>query len=251
MTIHHSSSFSSAVVGLVSCVATMWASANSLGWDISVTPQPAGTLQPVYARITNVQTCFVDPQTLRLSQDGSTIRITTQAIPGCLPTGGGQVIDVSLGSFPAGSFNVSVRDAGGVEVASTSFSVDDTYSGRTHAFPIVDYTDHWWNSQESGWGMSIMQHPDGQLFAVWFVYNNATQPTWYTLQPGQWSDFKTFTGTVYKTTGPYFGGPFDPRQVGVTQAGTATLSFDSPSTGTFNYIIDGVTSSKSIARLPF
>jgi hypothetical protein len=138
-----------------------------------------------------------------------------------------------------------------VEVASTSFSVADSYSNRSHPFPIVDHTDHWWNPQESGWGMSIMQHANGQLFAVWFVYNNANQAVWYTLQPGQWTDFKTFTGTVYKTTGPYFGGPFDPHQVGVTQAGSGTLSFDSPSTGTFTYTVDGVSASKTITRLQF
>jgi hypothetical protein len=117
--------------------------------------------------------------------------------------------------------------------------------------PSIDVSDHWWNPQESGWGMSIMQHPSDRLFAVWFVYNASNQPVWYTLQPGTWTTFTRYTGPIYKTTGPYYGGPFDPTQVGITQVGTGTLTFTDYKTGTFSYTVEGVSGSKPITRLPF
>lgn len=222
-----------------------------LGWSVGVSPPSPSALQPVYARVMNTQTCLIDPQTLLIRQDGSTVRITVRAIPGCLSTGGGDAVDVSMGSFPPGNFTVVVADSGGLQLTAANFVVVDNHAGKTAPFPLVDYSDHWWDSHESGWGMSIVQHTSDQLFAVWFVYNSANQPTWYTLQPGRWTSSTVFTGPVYKTTGPYFGTSFDPNLVTASLAGTATLSFSGPSSGVFTYNIEGVSNTKPISRLPF
>ena len=240
------------LLGISLCAAPV--RADIAGWGVSVSPQTPQTLQPVYARITNTQTCFIDPQTLSRRQEGSTIRITPRAIPNCVPTGGangGDAVDVSLGSFPAGSFSLVVVSTDNVQLTSTQFTVSANYATKTSPFPLVDYSDHWWNMQESGWGMSVVQHPSDRLFAIWFVYNSASQPIWYTLQPGQWTNATTYTGPVYKTSGPYFGANFDPHQVSAAQVGTATLSFVNPTTGSFTYNVDGVTGTKAITRLPF
>jgi hypothetical protein len=219
-----------------------------------ILPSSPVILQPVVARLVTNQTCLVDPHTLRLTQNGSTIRIDAQAVPPCISTSGPVVTqDVSLGQFPPGNFDVVLffTRSTPTQVVSAHFSVADTYPTKTGQFPLVNYTDHWWNSLESGWGLSIMQHPSDRLFAVWFVYNQTGQPVWYTLQPGTWTAPTIYTGPVYKTTGPYYGGPFDPRQVGITQVGTATLSFTDSNSGTFSYTVEGVTGSKPITRLPF
>ena len=242
------------VVVLGIALSAVPAKADIAGWAVSVSPQTAQPLQPVYARITNTQTCFIDPQTLSRRQEGSTIKITPRSIPNCVPTGGnggGDVVHVSLGSFPAGTFTLAVVSTDNVQLTSAQFTVNDNSASKTGPFPLVDYSDHWWNAQESGWGMSVVQHSSDRLFAVWFVYSNANQPIWYTLQSGQWTSPTAYTGPVYRTTGPYFGTSFDPRQVSATQAGTATISFDTPTTGSFSYSIDGVTGTKAISRLPF
>jgi len=223
-------------------------------FSVMILPSNPVILQPVVARLVTSQTCLVDSRTLRLSQNGSTIRIDAQAVPPCISTSGPVVTqDVSLGQFPPGNFDVVLffTRSTPTQVVSAHFSVADTYPTKTGQFPLVNYTDHWWNSLESGWGLSIMQHPSDRLFAVWFVYNQTGQPVWYTLQPGTWTGPTIYTGLVYKTTGPYYGGPFDPRQVGITQVGTATLSFTDSNSGTFSYTVEGVTGSKSITRLPF
>jgi hypothetical protein len=157
-----------------------------------------------------------------------------------------------LGSFGAGSFSVVVTDSAGVQLTSGSFTVNDTYANKTSPFPVVDYSDHWWNPQESGWGTSIMQHPSSEvLVVVWFVYNSAGVPTWYVIPSGQWTNAVTYTGTVYKTTGPFFGSSFDPSHVSVTPAGNATLSFTGYATANFSYTVDGITGTKAITRLSF
>ncbi len=116
----------------------------------------------------------------------------------------------------------------------------------------MNYSDFWWNPSESGWGLAIQQGATNLLFAAWFVYDAMGKPVWYTLQPGRWTTaniYTTYEGPVYKTNGPYFGGFFDPSQVGEMQVGTGVLSFRNSNSGTFRYTIEGVTGSKTITRM--
>jgi hypothetical protein len=182
----------------------------------------------------------------------------------CFSTPPAFYADVALGRFPAGTYPLAVyrgplNPLNGTPFLDYSAQVVVTERVTQRSMlgnpnpppPSIDVSDHWWNPQESGWGMSIMQHPSDRLFAVWFVYNASNQPVWYTLQPGGWTSAWTYTGPIYKTTGPYYGGPFDPAQVGITQVGTGTLTFTDYTTGTFAYTVEGVSGSKSITRLPF
>ena len=164
--------------------------------------------------------------------------------------------DVELGRLPSGTY--TVQFVGLVTPPSMQFTVADgppvpTLQVPQQPVPAVNYSDIWWNPSESGWGLTIVQGPTKVLFAVWFVYDASGKPTWYTLEPGQATSagkFTTFTGPIYKTSGPYFGGPFDPAQVGLTQVGTGTLSFRHSDSGTFTYTVEGVTGSKAIVRQP-
>ena len=72
------------------------------------------------------------------------------------------------------------------------------------SFPLVNYTDQWWDPAESGWGIVITQHVDGAIFATWAVYGPDNKPVWYTLQPGSWSAYNTYSGPVYLDHGPVF-----------------------------------------------
>src|SRR5438034_7476458 len=83
-----------------------------------------------------------------------------------------------------------------------------------------DPTGLWWVPQESGWGMSLVQQQD-TIVAVVFVYDEAERPTWYVAtarDTGMHLDptgDELFAGTLYRTSGPWFGGGFDPHAVGV------------------------------------
>jgi hypothetical protein len=88
------------------------------------------------------------------------------------------------------------------------------------------------------------------IFVTLFVYQSNSQPTWFVGPSTQWSGTGShFTGPLYSTTGPYFGGGFDPHAVGVTQVGTVTFDGGSgATTGTLAYSVNGVNVTKSVQR---
>jgi hypothetical protein len=111
----------------------------------------------------------------------------------------------------------------------------------------TDYTDIWWNPAESGWGVNLAQNGNF-IFATFFIYGPEKTPTWYT---GHLQEDATgnFTGSLYATTGPWFGAvPFDPNQVGISQVGTATFQPNAADTGMLTYNVASMQVTKSIQR---
>ena len=78
----------------------------------------------------------------------------------------------------------------------------------------TNFSDQWWNPNESGWGASVLQQYD-TLFVDLFVYAPDGRPTWYTaaarFQPQ--SGRTLFAGDLYVTSGPWFGAFFNPAAV--------------------------------------
>ena len=228
--------------------------AQAQSYTVELVPPAPQSLEQVTLHVNSpagAQTCT----TAAVSMDTNTLRVTIRcgSSPPLLPPFPSSSFDVELGRFPPGTYYVEVVEG---NPATPAIYVAFTVTERhlfipPYFFPLVDYTDHWWNPLESGWGISIHQHTSDRLFAVWFVYSPSGQPVWYTLQPGEWTSSKDYTGPVYKTTGPYFGVPFDSTQVGVAQVGVGTLSFTDSNTATFSYTVEGVSGSKPITRLSF
>ena len=100
--------------------------------------------------------------------------------------------------------------------------------------PAVDYTDIWYLPAEAGWGVNLVQ-ADTVIFATFFVYSQGNVPTWYTATIVANADASSFTGTLYSTTGTWFGAPWDPTKVVNTPVGTATFTPSSPYQGTLSY----------------
>jgi hypothetical protein len=86
-----------------------------------------------------------------------------------------------------------------------------THSERAVADKTTDASDLWWIPTESGWGIQLVQQ-ETTIFATMFVYGPNKQPTWYVgLLSRDTPTTFTWTGTLYATTGPWFGTvPFDP-----------------------------------------
>ncbi|MFZ3321983.1 MAG: hypothetical protein WA190_06390 [Usitatibacter sp.] len=180
----------------------------------------------------------------------------------------GALYEVSGPTFFAGAFNpsaVHVATAGSLQVnfanAATA-TMTYTVAGQTRTVaitrqplssgntpPPVDYTDLWWNPNESGWGMTIAQQYN-EIFVAWYVYDSAGKPVWY-VAPNCAVNGSTCTGTLYGTTGPPFGPTFDSTSVHVLTAGTVTLTFSDPNNGTLTYTVNGVTATKAITRQLF
>ncbi len=89
----------------------------------------------------------------------------------------------------------------------------------------TDFTDIWYNPNESGWGMTLAQHGNN-VFGVWFTYDINGLPLWVVMPGVTFNGAMNFTGTLYTTTGPYYGNAsFDPAQVQVSAAGSMSFAF--------------------------
>ncbi|HUI98621.1 MAG TPA: hypothetical protein VLY46_00215, partial [Usitatibacter sp.] len=115
--------------------------------------------------------------------------------------------------------------------------------------PAVDYTDLWWNPDESGWGVAMAEQ-NANIFLAWYVYDNAGDPVWYVASNCSVSGGGC-SGTLYSTTGPAFGTSFDPGQVHVTTVGSVTVTFTDANDAVLSYTVNGVSASKAITRQVF
>src|SRR5208282_3005985 len=113
--------------------------------------------------------------------------------------------------------------------------------------PTIDVSDIWWNPNESGWGMQLVQS-NGFVFATLFVYDTGNQPVWYTGDLNNTGGLN-WSGSLNATTGPYFGTvPFNPSLVTLSQVGTMTIALTTPEQGTLTYTVNSVSVTKSIIR---
>ena len=120
-------------------------------------------------------------------------------------------------------------------------------AGAATATP--DYTDMWWNSDESGWGANIIQQGD-TIFATLFVYDASRQPTWFVAPSVPLQSDGSFTGTLYQTTGTYFfQKPYVASSVTTTAVGDLTFVPITPDHATLTYNVGGIVIVKDITRL--
>lgn len=114
-----------------------------------------------------------------------------------------------------------------------------------------DTSDLWWNPNESGWGMNVIQQGPVQFITL-FVYGSDGKATWFV---GPDTEFQAtnngtavFTGALYQTTGPAFSTTFNPSAVGVRQVGNINVTLTTLVSGSVSYSVDGVTVVKDIQR---
>ena len=117
------------------------------------------------------------------------------------------------------------------------------------AVPGFDYTDLWWNSNESGWGFNIIQHASNNIFGVIYTYETPNRPTWFVLPGGTWTSSTTFTGKIYRVTGAPGNVPF--RGGDVTELGDLVLLFTDRDHATLDYTVNGIHTRKQVMRQPF
>jgi hypothetical protein len=125
-----------------------------------------------------------------------------------------------------------------------------SFTGTARASSGTNFSDQWWNPNESGWGASMLQQAD-VIFVDLFVYGPDTRATWYTAamyyQP-QANGAIVFSGDLVATTGPWFGAFFNPSAVLARKVGTIVFNATSTDTGTLTYSVDGVVVTKNIER---
>ena len=111
---------------------------------------------------------------------------------------------------------------------------------------VTDFSDLWWNAAESGWGMQLVRGGDA-TFATLFVYGVSERPTFFTATlasaDGAWK------GTLYETTGPWFGAAgSDPAKVTVRAVGLLSFTPVTSESATLTYSVDGTSVTRSVTR---
>ncbi len=126
-------------------------------------------------------------------------------------------------------------------------------AAATQATPMSpDPTGHWYNPNESGWGATIAQQGD-VLFVMLFVYDEQGKPEWFVASNVRDTGGGVFSGTLYRTSGPWFGTAFDPMAVANQAVGTLAVqyavNFAGQASLRFNYIVNGIAVTKGVTRL--
>ncbi|NJD89260.1 MAG: hypothetical protein FIB05_14770 [Betaproteobacteria bacterium] len=228
--------------------------------ETRVVPAEPYAFEPVNLRM-DVDSCAFAPETVSVSSSSGVFRVIHRPNQ-CLLPGEPRVADILLGSLPAGTYEVQVfptADAFTPIVTGIRFTVRERPEIAVFprpARPLTDYSGMWYRPAESGWGLSFHQSSTRAVFAAWYVYDAADNPTWYTIESGQWTSATQWSGTVYRTSGPPLFAPvFDLVHVTRQPVGQASLDFTQrPSEegwATFTYTVGGSQGTKRITRHAF
>lgn len=155
------------------------------------------------------------------------------------------------GTLP--SDNRSINKSGAAAVNSpTNFAGQSGTVTVTAQPPALNFQGLWYRGEvESGWGVNVA-HQGDILFVTWFTYDTDGTQMWLVGPDVRRTTGNNYTGPLYRTTGPAFNAvPFNPSQVGVTNVGAVTLSFNNANNGMFIYNVNGISQSKPIVRQVF
>lgn len=144
----------------------------------------------------------------------------------------------------AGTFNYSMNGTSGlISIARQVFA-----TGLTA--PVPDFSDLWWNPDESGWGVSLTQQY-GVIFAVVYGYDANGKPIWYVASDCR-IDGNYCSGSLYQVKGGTVPTTaWDGTNLVVTTVGFIEFVFGDASNGTMNYFINGAAGTKVITRQSF
>lgn len=118
-------------------------------------------------------------------------------------------------------------------------------SGATSV--TTDQSDLWWNANEPGWGIQMVQR-DQAIFATIYIYSTGNTPTWYTALMNYQGNF-VWTGDLYLSNGSWFGAvPYNPAAFLTQKVGTMTWNAPNIGSGTLSYSVNGVQVVKNLVR---
>ncbi len=141
--------------------------------------------------------------------------------------------EIDLGRLPAGSYAVSVIETSPSftgEVTNVPFTVSDARALKPAPFASLDYSGHWWDPNDSGWGVFVWHDARDNLLVAWFTYTPDGKPMWYVFQPKFLGNATTADADIVQLTRA--PGPTSPPPApGVVVAvGKAKIDFTSSGT---------------------
>lgn len=105
----------------------------------------------------------------------------------------------------------------------------------------------YWNPQESGHGLFIMQ-AGNTLVPAWYTYDTDGKPLWFLISGATLQADGSYTGGVFRYTGaPFNQAPADSVQTS-TQVGNARFRFTGNNAVEFNYTINNQTQTRNMVK---
>ena len=110
---------------------------------------------------------------------------------------------------------------------------------------VVNMTDLWYDPADTGWGV-FLDHQGTSLFAAMFLRDASGAPQWFVMSDGRRQGDGTFSGALYRTSGPLASAVANAQA-----AGTFTFAPASRDSATLSYVIDGATRMAPVTRQVF
>ena len=168
---------------------------------------------------------------VRMSQNNITVtrgEVVNNLVPTCPPS---PRDEIDLGRLPAGNYTLTVINAANgnipssAEFANVPFSVSDARAAKTAPYVRLDYSGHWWDPNDSGWGLFIWHDARDNLLAAWFTYAADGKPIWYTFQPKWQTSSATFETALLQTSRAPGATVPPPNPTAFVVAGAVSLDF--------------------------
>ena len=159
--------------------------------------------------------------------------------------------EIDLGRLPAGSYTLTVTnpvggaDGGGNKITDFPFTVTDARANKAAPYVRLDYSGHWWDANDSGWGLFIWQDARSSVdsvLAAWFTYGADGKPIWYVFQPPWGTSASTMETALLRTSRPPGAAVLPPGLTTYVSVGTASLDFTNTGTadvGKLTYTFTG------------
>ena len=106
--------------------------------------------------------------------------------------------EFDVGRLPAGNYTLTLIGSANyvpnlILIDHAPFTVTDARTTKRAPYARRDYSGHWWDPNDSGWGLFIWQGGSADVvLAAWFTYTPDGKPMWYVFQ----STFETSTSTL-------------------------------------------------------
>lgn len=144
----------------------------------------------------------------------------------------------------SGTFNFDIDGVAGTKQIERQIFATGT------TVPATNYTDLWWNENESGWGVALTRQND-MVFAVLYSYDVNGKAIWYVASSCPVVG-NACAGELYQVIGgSALTSTWNGTAKVVTKVGAISFSFSDANRASMTYTINGVAGSRNIIRQGF
>jgi hypothetical protein len=193
----------------------------------------------------------------RVSMTQNNIVVTVGEFDGLIPGACPPVVaardEIDLGRLPAGNYTLTLLLAGGgpTSISNAPFTVTDARATKAAPYVRLDYSGHWWDPNDSGWGLLIWQDAKSAVdstLAAWFTYGADGKPIWHVFQPTWSTSTSTAEAALLRTSRAPGANFLPPGPTANVSIGSASLDFTNTGTGDVGKLTYTLTGSATVVR---